>query len=157
MGAAAESPAVLVGTARCVTLRTARRGGNDPVRAERANRPRGAHPGRVTFLPGPFFMDARDAIPNVRAVGVAGERGRVRDVGAGRVERVRRRLDARSAGGSRTARLQLLRYRMGLRAGAKRAFSRWAGARAPRAASLYGDEDSAKEPHLAVAPRFSAR
>ena len=63
----------------------------------------------------------RDAVSTLRADGLVGQRDRLRDVGPGGLDRVRRRRDGGGARAGRRARLQLLRHGVGLRQRPQRA------------------------------------
>ncbi len=81
-------------------------------------------------------------------------RNRLRHVGPGRLDRLRRRRDAAGAGRERRARLQLLRHGLGVWRRPQRAPARPDAARASRQAAVRGDESPAEEPALDSARRL---
>src|SRR5439155_23199610 len=97
----------------------------------------------------PDLLTFTNALSHVRTHGLAGLGDRLRPLGHGRMDRIRRRGVAARARSCARARLQFLRHRVGVRAGKERATARTGAARAARRAGLRRDEDSAEEHALA--------
>src|SRR5688500_15240552 len=95
------------------------------------------------------MYDRECEIQDIRTIGLAGLGSRLRDVGYGRMDGKRRYGVARVARPSHRARLQLLRYRVGLRRRTQRASAGRNASQTLRPSPVRGDENPAEESTLA--------